>query len=61
MEIKQEPNQVQVEGAQEAANAADNIHPSHWEPAKEDIKSEAELQAQAAELPNSSNSAGSPR
>ena len=59
MEIKQEPNQVQIEGAQEAANAADNIHPSHWEPAKQDIKSEAELQAEAAELPNSNNSTGS--
>ncbi len=53
MEEHQEPNQVQVEGAQSAANAADNIHPSHWEPVKEDIKSAFELQAQAASLPSS--------
>jgi molybdopterin-dependent oxidoreductase alpha subunit len=54
MDEHQEPNQVKIKGAQEAANAADNINASHWEPVKEDIKSEQELQAQAAELPSSS-------
>ncbi|HEY9783606.1 MAG TPA: FdhF/YdeP family oxidoreductase [Leptolyngbyaceae cyanobacterium] len=46
MENRQEHHQVQ-ESAHSAANAADNIHPSHWEPAKSDILSEQELQAQA--------------
>ncbi|MBV8886615.1 MAG: hypothetical protein JO235_21830, partial [Chroococcidiopsidaceae cyanobacterium CP_BM_RX_35] len=59
MEGSQDPNQIQVGGAQEAANAADNIHPSHWEPAKEDIETEEELQAQAVELPNRNDSASS--
>lgn len=53
MEDHQEPNQAQVEASQSAANAADNIHPSHWEPVKEDINSEQELLEQAAELPSS--------
>lgn len=52
MEDHQEPNQVQVEGAQEAANASDRVQPHHYEPAKQDIKSEEELLAQAAELPS---------
>jgi len=59
MEEHQDPNQVQVEGATFAANVADNIQPSHWEPAKEDIKSESELQAQADELPNRNDSTSS--
>ncbi len=59
MEAKNEQNQVEVEGAHEAANAADNEHPHHYDPAKQDMKTEEELQAEAAELPSSNGSAGS--
>lgn len=44
MEAHNDQNQVQVEGAHEAANAADFKHPSHYDPAKQDIKPEEELQ-----------------
>lgn len=59
MEAKQEQNQVQVEGAHEAANAADTEHLSHYDPAKQDILTSEELQAEAAELASSKGSARS--
>ena len=46
MEDRKQQNQVEVEGAHEAANTADNIHPHHYDPAKQDIKTESELQAE---------------
>ena len=52
MEDAQEPNQVEVEGAHAAANAADSVQPHHYDPAKQDIQTEEELQAEAAKLPN---------
>ncbi len=43
----QEQNQPEVK-AHEAANAADRVQPHHYEPAKQDIKTESELQEAAA-------------
>jgi molybdopterin-dependent oxidoreductase alpha subunit len=43
---------TQLEGAHAAANAADQMHPSHWTPGKQDFKSEAELAQEAAAMPN---------
>lgn len=59
MEAKNEQNQVQVEGAHEAANAADTKHPHHYDPAKQDIKTEEELRFGAADNPRSNGSPGS--
>ena len=59
MKERQEPNHVQVEGAHEAANAADNIHPHHYDPAKQDIKTEEELQAEAAQLRDNNDASSS--
>jgi len=39
---------AQLDGAHAAANEADNAHPSHWTPGKEEIKSESELAREAA-------------
>ena len=56
MEAENEQNQVEVEGAHEAANAADNEQPHHYDPAKQDIKSESELRAEAVEIADSDGS-----
>ncbi len=53
MEAENEQNQVEVEGAHEAANASDNKQPHHYDPAKQDVKSESELFAEAIEIADS--------
>ncbi|MBA3692344.1 MAG: hypothetical protein H0W77_02720, partial [Acidobacteria bacterium] len=49
---------AQIEGAHEAANAADNTQASHWTAGKEDIRSENDIIQEAIESPNGANSAG---
>lgn len=58
MEDHKEQNQVEVEGAHEAASAADNEHPHHYDPAKQDILTEEELRFKA-DNPRSNGSPGS--
>ncbi len=48
----------QIEGAHEAANAADNSQASHWTAGKEDIRSEDDIIQEAVEEPRGADSAG---
>ncbi|MCA1591976.1 MAG: FdhF/YdeP family oxidoreductase [Acidobacteria bacterium] len=41
-------HEAQIPGAHEAANAADELHPSHWTASKDDVKSESDIAHEAA-------------
>ncbi len=48
---------AQISGADEAANAADNIHPSHWTAGKENLRSEKEIIEEAVAEPHGADNA----
>ncbi|MCU1290491.1 MAG: putative formate dehydrogenase oxidoreductase protein [Acidobacteria bacterium] len=48
---------TQIEGAHEAANAADNHQASHWTAGKENIRSESDIVREAVESPGGADSA----
>ncbi len=47
---------TQIEGAHEAANAADNVQASHWTAGKENLRDENDIIQEAVEEPHGANS-----